>query len=136
MKLIDNWKQSYKLKSVQVGALSAIFFALCLLSEQFIHIWTVIPDDLKTHIPEAWKEYVGLVVGVAMVLARLKKQNSLHSDEQLIQPLIAVPKIGLSKKGFDFVREKLFKGKLTQVHVDNINAILNAVSKYEIGDLQ
>lgn len=136
MKLIDNWKQSYKLKSVQIGALSAIFFALSLFSEHFLTLWNIIPQEVKNSIPEQWKEYVGAFVGVAMILARLKKQPSLHPDEQLIQPLVAIPKIGLSKKGFDLVREKLFKGKLTQAHVDNINAILNAVSKYKISDLQ
>ena len=30
MKLIDNWKQAWKLKSVQVGAISAFFYALIL----------------------------------------------------------------------------------------------------------
>jgi len=46
MKLIDNWKQAWKLKSVQVGALSAFFYALILLSEQFLNVWAVIPQEL------------------------------------------------------------------------------------------
>lgn len=82
MKLIDNWKQSYKLKSVQVGALSAIFFALCLFSEHFLTVWNLIPQDVKNSIPENWKEYVGAFVGIAMILARLKKQPELHNDIQ------------------------------------------------------
>ena len=34
MKLIDNWKQAWKLKSVQVGAISAFFYALILCTRQ------------------------------------------------------------------------------------------------------
>ena len=79
MKLIDNWKQAWKLKSVQVGALSAFFYALILFSEQFLSVWEVIPQELKNKIPENVAEWVGMFVGVAMVLARLKKQPELHT---------------------------------------------------------
>ncbi|WP_228277823.1 DUF7940 domain-containing protein [Acinetobacter haemolyticus] len=80
MKLIDDWKQAWKLKSVQVGAFSAFFYTLILFSEQFLGLWNVIPQNLKNHIPAQWQEYVGIFVGVAMVLARLKKQPELHGD--------------------------------------------------------
>lgn len=81
MKLIENWKQGYKFKSVQIGALSAIFYALILFCEQFINVWNLIPQEMKNHIPEQWKEWIGCFVGVAMVLARLKKQPELHGEE-------------------------------------------------------
>jgi len=84
MKLIDNWKQAWKLKSVQVGALSAFFYALILFSEQFLNVWAVIPQELKNKIPENVAEWVGIFVGVAMVLARLKKQPELHEENQFV----------------------------------------------------
>lgn len=87
MKLIENWKKAWKLKSVQVGAISAFFYVLILFAEQFLGVWNIIPQDLKDLIPEQWREYVGIFVGVAMVLARLKKQPELHSD---IQPFVTV----------------------------------------------
>ena len=87
MKLIDNWKQAWKLKSVQVGAASAFFYALILFSEQFLNVWAVIPQELKNKIPENVAEWVGIFVGVAMVLARLKKQPELHTE---IQPFVTV----------------------------------------------
>lgn len=80
MKLIENWKQAYKMKSVQVGALSAIFYALILFADQFMGVWNVIPQDVKNMMPEQWKEVVGCFAGVAMVLARLKKQPELHDE--------------------------------------------------------
>ena len=84
MKLIDNWKQAWKLKSVQVGAASAFFYALILLSEQFLSVWNVIPQELKNKIPENIAEWLGMFVGVAMVLARLKKQPELHEVNQFV----------------------------------------------------
>ncbi|WP_180128147.1 MULTISPECIES: N-acetylmuramoyl-L-alanine amidase [unclassified Acinetobacter] len=84
MKLIDNWKQAWKLKSVQVGALSAFFYALILFSEQFLNVWNVIPQELKNKIPENIAEWVGLFIGVATVLARLKKQPELHDVNQFV----------------------------------------------------
>ena len=84
MKLIDNWKQAWKLKSVQVGAISAFFYALILFSEQFAQVWNIIPQDLKNKIPENIAEWVGCFVGVAMVLARLKKQPELHEVNQFV----------------------------------------------------
>ena len=84
MKLIDNWKQAWKLKSVQVGAISAFFYALILFSEQFVQVWNIIPQDLKNKIPENIAEWVGCFVGVAMILARLKKQPELHNVNQFV----------------------------------------------------
>ncbi|NNG75687.1 N-acetylmuramoyl-L-alanine amidase [Acinetobacter sp. ANC 4277] len=84
MKLIDNWKQAWKLKSVQVGAISAFFYVLILFSEQFVQVWNIIPQDLKNKIPENIAEWVGCFVGVAMVLARLKKQPELHEVNQFV----------------------------------------------------
>lgn len=84
MKLIDNWKQAWKFKSVQVGAVSAFFYALILISEQFLNIWNVIPQELKNKIPENIAEWVGLFIGVATVLARLKKQPELHDVNQFV----------------------------------------------------
>ena len=84
MKLINNWKQAWKLKSVQVGAISAFFYALILFSEQFLNVWAVIPQELKNKIPENVAEWVGIFVGVAMVLARLKKQPELHEVNQFV----------------------------------------------------
>jgi len=84
MKLIEDWKQAWKLKSVQVGAMSAFFYVLILFSEQFLGLWNIILQDLKNLIPAQWQEYVGIFVGVAMVLARLKKQPELQDVNQFV----------------------------------------------------
>ena len=119
MKLIDNWKQAWKLKSVQVGAISAFFYALILFSEQFLNVWAVIPQELKNKIPENIAEWVGIFVGVAMVLARLKKQPELHTD---IQPFVTVT-AGHSNKDPGAVRGK-------DKEADFVVKVRNAVELY------
>ncbi|MBE9400964.1 N-acetylmuramoyl-L-alanine amidase [Acinetobacter albensis] len=119
MKLIDNWKKAWKLKSVQVGAISAFFYVLILFAEQFLGVWNIIPQDLKDLIPEQWQEYVGIFVGVAMVLARLKKQPELHSD---IQPFVTVT-AGHSNKDPGAVNGKFKEAEL-------VSQFRNAVAYY------
>ena len=119
MKLIENWKKAWKLKSVQVGAISAFFYVLILFAEQFLGVWNIIPQDLKDLIPEQWQEYVGIFVGVAMVLARLKKQPELHSD---IQPFVTVT-AGHSNKDPGAVNGKFKEAEL-------VTQFRNAVAYY------
>lgn len=71
-------------------------------------VWNIIPQDLKDLIPEQWQEYVGIFVGVAMVLARLKKQPELHSD---IQPFFTVT-AGHSNKDPSAVNGKFKEAEL------------------------
>lgn len=119
MKLIEDWKQSWKLSSVKVGALSAIFYALILFADQFLNIWNVIPQEMKNMIPEQWREIVGCFVGVAVVLARLKKQPELHTN---IQPFVTVT-AGHSNKDPGAVNGKFKEAEL-------VSQFRNAVAYY------
>lgn len=119
MKLIDNWKQGYKLKSVQVGAASAFFYALILFSEQFLNVWNMIPQELKNKIPENIAEWIGMFVGVSIVLARLKKQPELHTG---IQPFVTVT-AGHSNKDPGAVNGKFKEAEL-------VAKFRNAVAHY------
>ncbi|WP_347473218.1 N-acetylmuramoyl-L-alanine amidase (plasmid) [Acinetobacter thermotolerans] len=81
MKLIDNWKESYKLLTVKLGAiLSAFFTLLILFSEQLVYLWNLIPQQLKDMIPDNAAAWVGGIIAIAMTLARLKKQPELHEQ--------------------------------------------------------
>ncbi len=82
MKLIDNWKESYKLLTVKLGAiLSAFFTLLILFSEQLIFVWDAIPQQYKDMIPDTYGVWIGGIVAIAMTLARLKKQPELHGGD-------------------------------------------------------
>jgi len=81
MKLIENWKESYKLLTVKIGAfLSAFFTLLIFFSDHLVTVWNQIPQAWKDQIPETWGFWIGGIVSVAMVLARLKSQPKLQQQ--------------------------------------------------------
>ncbi|WOE29757.1 N-acetylmuramoyl-L-alanine amidase [Acinetobacter towneri] len=87
MKLIDNWKQAWRLKSVQVGALSAFFYVLMyaafellwLFGSNFPQFWAAVPQELKELLPHSWVLWLGFLNNVLGVFARLKAQPELHT---------------------------------------------------------
>ncbi len=89
MKLIDNWKQGYKLKSVQVGAASAFFYAVMYAAFEllwqfgtlFPQMWAAIPLEIKKLLPHSWVLWLGFLNSVLGIFARLKSQPELHGDK-------------------------------------------------------
>ena len=102
MKLINDWKQAWKLKSVQVGAISAFFYVLMyaafellwLFGSNFPQFWAAVPQEIKELLPHSWVLWLGFLNNVLSVFARLKAQPELHEpllDEFSIQPLAKIP---------------------------------------------
>ena len=92
MKLIDNWKQAWKLKSVQVGAMSA-FFYVCMYAAfellwqfgtYFPQLWAVVPEEIKQLLPHSWVAWLGFLSSVLGIFARLRAQPELHNVNQFI----------------------------------------------------
>ena len=67
--------------TISGAILSAFFTLLILFSEQLLVVWNAIPQQYKDMIPETWGIWIGGIVSVAMVLARLKKQPELHGGD-------------------------------------------------------
>jgi hypothetical protein len=65
MKLIENWRNAWRMLSVQAAALLGIVAAA----------YDYLPT-LQTYLPEGWVKYAALLV----ILARVVKQESLHAD--------------------------------------------------------
>ena len=88
MKLINDWKRAYRLKSVQVGALSAFFYVLMyaafellwLFGSNFPQFWAAVPQEIKELLPHSWVLWLGFLNNVLSVFARLKAQPELHGD--------------------------------------------------------
>lgn len=87
MKLIENWQQAWKLKSVQVGALWAFFYVLMyaafellwLFGSNFPQFWAVVPQEIKELLPHSWVLWLGFLNNVLSVFSRLKYQPELHT---------------------------------------------------------
>lgn len=67
MQLIENWKDAWKMRSVQVFGLIA---AAPLL-------WAQVPEDVKALIPVEWQPYVVSAMALIGAFARIKKQHNL-----------------------------------------------------------
>lgn len=65
MKLIDEWKQAYKLFSVQAMAIATAGLAA----------WMVLPEDLKSSLPGWVDNAAAIVILVCGVLGRLIDQK-------------------------------------------------------------
>ena len=75
MKLITDWRQSWRLWSVRVSAIGAMLFAFLLAApDQALAIWQALPADVQALIPNA-KE-IGLFLSVAVVVTRLFQQRA------------------------------------------------------------
>lgn len=94
MKLIENWKQAWKLKSVQVGAMSAFFYIfmyaafelLWQFGTYFPQVWVVVPEEIKQLMPHSWVAWLGFLSSVLGVFARLKAQPELHGESDESNP--------------------------------------------------
>lgn len=77
MKLIPNWRRSWRMVSVQMQAI-----ALALLGT-----WQVLPEDLKATLPPAVVFYVAMGLLIAGILGRMVDQPSTRepADEGLDQ---------------------------------------------------
>lgn len=66
MKLVENWKEAWRWFSVQALA------ALLVLPL----VWTSLPADLKSSIPDSWDKWIVILVAGAGLVGRLIDQNS------------------------------------------------------------
>ncbi|MFN3675284.1 MAG: hypothetical protein ACK4TC_04840 [Sphingomonas pseudosanguinis] len=74
MKLITDWRQSWRLWSVRVSAIGAMLFAFLLAApDQALAVWQALPADIQALIPNA-KE-IGLVLTIAAIAARVLRQK-------------------------------------------------------------
>lgn len=74
MKLITDWRQSWRLWSVRVSAIGAMLFAFLLAApDQALAVWQALPADIQALIPNA-KE-IGLALTIAAIAARVLRQK-------------------------------------------------------------
>lgn len=66
MKLIPNWREAWRMHSMQV------FAVLAFLSM----VWEELPPEVKDLIPETWRPYAVAFVALAGMILRLRDQRA------------------------------------------------------------
>lgn len=75
MKLIDQWRQSWRLWSVRVSAAGAAVFGLLIAApDQALAIWQALPPEAQALVPNA--KTTGLILLSASAVARVLRQRS------------------------------------------------------------
>jgi hypothetical protein len=80
VKLIAEWRQSWRLWSVRVSAFGAAVFAFLLAApDQALAIWNALPTEVKEHLPN--QQELGLALLTAAAVARVLKQKEAGDGE-------------------------------------------------------
>jgi hypothetical protein len=80
MQLVSDWKNFHKWWSTWFQAAAALFFSyLTAVPDAAIHIWTVLPDDVRSSFPPGYLKWAGVACIVAGILARVVKQPRLST---------------------------------------------------------
>jgi len=83
VKLIDGWRQAWRLWSVRVSALGTLLMGLATLApDALTQAWNMLPDDLKALLPAPVGQAVPfLLLGLALI-ARLVPQPKAAAKMQ------------------------------------------------------
>lgn len=75
MKLIDGWRQAWRLWSVRLSALGAILTGWAALApDALLQLWQLLPDELHALVPERVAGVIPTLLFVAAIVARLIPQ--------------------------------------------------------------
>ena len=76
MKLIDGWRQSWRLWSVRLSALGAFLTGLALAApDTLMQAWAAMPADVQALLPESLARVVPTLLFVGTLVARLIPQK-------------------------------------------------------------
>lgn len=74
MKLITDWRQSWRLWSVRLSAIGATIFAFLLAApDQVQEIWNALPPEIQALVPN--RTTLALFITAAVTIARVLRQN-------------------------------------------------------------
>lgn len=84
MKLIDNWKKSWKLWSIQLNILSIIIITILTdLPSHIIASWALLPEEFKSQLDKDVVAGISIGLIILNILARLVSQTREHVLEEL-----------------------------------------------------
>lgn len=92
MKLIANWRQSWRLWSVRVSAIGAALFALLIAAPDFLlSIWSALPAEVQGLVPNS--AALGLIVSLAAGVARIVQQRGASASATVAEVLALLERV-------------------------------------------
>lgn len=83
MKLIDDWKKSWKLWSVRLSALGASAMGLFLyFPEWTLYLFNAMPREVRDLLPDNLALFLAMIVFVGTAISRIVKQEKLMKDKE------------------------------------------------------
>ena len=83
MKLIDNWKQCYKMWSVRLSALGASFLGLFIYFPDWtLYLYNAMPREVRDMIPDNFALMLAMAIFVGSAISRIVKQEALHKKKE------------------------------------------------------
>lgn len=84
MKLIDNWKDWWKMWSIRVNVLIGLGIAVAAnFPETFLHLWVLVPAELQQQLMSVeGASFAIMATLVISSIARLVKQEKLHTKTE------------------------------------------------------
>lgn len=83
VKLIDNWKDWWKMWSVRINILIGLVIAgISQFPDVFLHLWMMVPDTIKDRIVDIENSAFWFLAAIVLsTVARLVKQDRLHKED-------------------------------------------------------
>lgn len=79
MKLIPQWRDWHRFWSVRLQLLGAAILTLALETPNaLLTVWSMVPADLRSELPEGTGKWIGVAVIALGIVARLVRQPSLN----------------------------------------------------------
>lgn len=83
MKLIDNWRHSWKMWSVRLSALGASAMGLFLyFPEWTLYLFNAMPREVRDLLPDNLALFLAMIVFVGTAISRIVKQEKLMKKEK------------------------------------------------------
>lgn len=79
MRLIPQWRQAWRMTSVQLQALALAFFSyITAVPDAAIQLWGLLPVDIRESIPPGYVKWFGIGLIALGIFARVIKQPKLN----------------------------------------------------------
>ena len=106
MKLIANWRQSWRLWSVRVSAIGAAIFALLLAAPDFLlSIWNALPSEVQGLVPNS--ATLGLIMSLAAGVARIVHQRGASASATVADVLALVERVTAAEVTIAAIRKEI-----------------------------